>query len=109
MASPSSSNKSQRIRNIIIVVGVLLILLAVPFICIKTKSRRQFTTGVVMTDSSLKIEPEVSEAPPITILRKVYLTDYAPEVEQQKYPICYAYASVYTARTLLFNATHLIK
>jgi hypothetical protein len=39
-------------------------------------------------------------------LAKVDLSPYAPVVATQNYPNCYAYASAYTARTLLYNVTN---
>ncbi|NHA03493.1 C1 family peptidase [Mucilaginibacter sp. HC2] len=36
------------------------------------------------------------------------LRSFAPSVADQQYPVCYAYASVYAARTLLYNKAHQI-
>jgi C1A family cysteine protease len=51
----------------------------------------------------MKSETEIHNAQP---LRAVDLSPWAPKPVWQSYKNCYAYATVYTARTLLYNVTH---
>jgi len=82
------------------------------FILLFVLSCKQKTTqkAYEMGESSKSINLQKLPLMPLdstqTVLSKVDLSPYAPVVAAQNYPNCYAYASAYTARSLLYNVTN---